>query len=119
MKKWIPTLFLPLVLLQTPAFAQTEPQPSANRQIPAEVEVQPVQSDLGTKLVPMKGTEQIRLQLVNCGWWLDCGLARLLLPASALIAQRQLQFDNPTTSPVTVLSSAVILQGDFTGYQLT
>ena len=121
MKKWIYTLFLPLVLLQTPALAQTKLQPDANRQTSTEVKVQPLQTqtDTRTRLVPMKGTEQIRLQLVNCGWWLDCGLARLLLPASASIAQRQLQFDNPTTSPVTVLSSAVILQGDFTGYQLT
>lgn len=117
MKKWIPTLFLPLVLWQSPVLAQTEPQPDINRQPPAEV--LPIQPSARTPLIPMRGTEQIRLQLVNCGWWLDCGLAQLLLPASATINQRQLQFDNSTTAPVNVLNTAVILDGDLTGYQLT
>lgn len=117
MKKWISTLFLPLVLWQMPTLAQPEAQSEVNRQPPAEV--LPVQPSARTPLVPMKGTEQIRLQLVNCGWLLDCGLARLLLPASATIDQRQLYFDNPTTSPINVLNTAVILDGDLTGYQLT
>ena len=117
MKKWIPTLFLPLVLWQSPVLAQTEPQPEVNRKPPAEI--LPIQPNAKTALVPMGRTEQIRLQLVNCGWWLDCGLARLLLPASATIDQRQLYFDNLTTSPINILNTAVILDGDVTGYQLT
>jgi len=118
MKKWIPTLFLPLVLWQMPALAQNEAQPEVNRQ-PPPAEVLPAQPSARNTLVSMGRTEQIRLQLVNCGWWLDCGLARLLLPASATIDQRQLYFDNPTTSPINVLNTAVILDGDLTGYQLT
>ena len=117
MKKWIPTLFLPLVLWQSPVLAQTKPQPDVNRQPPAEV--LPIQPSARTSLVPMGKTAQIRLQLVNCGWFLDCGLARLLLPANAIIPQRQLYFDNPTTSPINILNTAVILDGDITGYQLT
>ncbi|GAP96273.1 hypothetical protein NIES2104_28080 [Leptolyngbya sp. NIES-2104] len=99
-----------------PVLAQTEPQPEVNRQ-PATV--LPIQPDARNALVPMRKTEQIRLQLVNCAGWLDCELARLLLPASATIDQRQLQFDNPTTSTINVLNTAVILDGDITGYQLS
>jgi hypothetical protein len=113
MKRWIPALFLPLVLAQAPALAQTEPPelielPQPQVTIPA---TEPT-------LVPLKGTDQVRLQLVNCRWWLDCAIARLLLPASATINQRQLQFDNSTQAPIQVLNAAVVAQGDFTGYQL-
>jgi hypothetical protein len=117
MKKWIPALFLPLVLWQSPVLAQTEPQPEVDRKPLAKV--LPIQPSAKTALVPMERTAQIRLQLVSCGWWLDCGLARLLLPASATIPLRQLYLDNPTTSPINILNTAVILDGDITGYQLT
>jgi hypothetical protein len=114
MKRWIPTLLLPVVLLQAPAFAQTES--------PAKVDEQPqspvTTSLTGSKLLPLKGTDQIRLQLVNCGSWLDCAIAQFLLPASATINQRQLQFDNSTQSSINVLNAATVVQGDFTGYQL-
>ena len=115
MKRWIPALLLPLALLQTPAFAQTESPAEANEQ-PRSQAITPVTEP---KLLPLKGTDQIRLQLVNCGWWLDCAVARLLLPANATIGQRELQFDNSARSSVDVLNAAVVVQGDFTGYQLT
>lgn len=117
MKRWIPALLLPFVLLQTPAFAQTESPAEANEQPRSQpITITPVTEP---KLLPLKGTDQIRLQLVNCGWWLDCAVARLLLPANATIGQRELQFDNSARSSIDVLNAAVVVQGDFTGYQLT
>lgn len=110
-KQWVPAILLPLVLLQTPVFAQTESPSEVNQPTTATEVVPPT-------LVPLKGTEQIHLQLVNCGWWLDCALARLLLPASAFINQRELQFDNSTQVPVKILNTATIVEGDLTGYQL-
>ena len=117
MKRWIPALLLPVVLLQAPAFAQTESPAEVNEQ-PRSQLTDPV---IEPTLLPLQGTEQVRLQLVNCQGWLglDCWIARLLLPASATINQRELQFDNLTQSSVDVLDAAVIAQGDVTGYQLT
>jgi hypothetical protein len=115
MKRWILALLLPFVWLQTPAFAQPEPSAEANEQ-PRSQAVTPVTEPT---LVPLKGTDQVRLQLVNCGWWLDCAIAQLLLPASTAIDQRELQFDNSTQSSIDILNAAVVVQGDFTGYQLT
>lgn len=115
MKRWIPALLLPVVLLQAPAFAQTEPPAKVNEQPQSQVTPPVTESTL----LPLKGTDQLRLQLVNCQGWLDCAIARLLLPASATINQRELQFYNSTNSPTDVLNAAIITQGDFTGYQLT
>ncbi|NEO82056.1 hypothetical protein [Moorena sp. SIO4G3] len=71
------------------------------------------------KLVPLPGSEQVQLQLVQCSWWLDCGLAHLLLPASAFQNQWQLGFDNPVEAPVSLRNAEVVLQGKQTGYQIT
>ncbi|MEH2253154.1 hypothetical protein [Nostoc sp.] len=117
MKQWLSAMLLPLILLQAPVLAQTESAPEINEQKPAVV-TQTMKPDVAPNLVPLKGTEQVRLQLVNCGGWLDCALARLLLPASAYIDQRELRFDNSTQVPVTILNTAVVVEGDFTGYQL-
>lgn len=113
MKQWLPAILLPLVLLQAPVFAQVESPSEANQQNPATTI-----PDAAPKLTPLKGTEQIHLQLVNCGVWPDCALARLLLPASAHIDRRELRFDNLTQTPVNILNAAVVVEGDFTGYQL-
>jgi BMFP domain-containing protein YqiC len=110
-KQLFPALLLPLILLQSPVLAQTKSPSEGTKPVPATVVVPPT-------LVPLKGTEQVQLQLVNCGWWIDCALARLLLPASAHIDQRELQFDNSTQVPVNILSTATIVAGDLTGYQL-
>lgn len=116
MKQWILSLLLPLILLQAPVFAQTESPTEVNEQQSPPQVTTPVAEPT---LLPLKGTDQIRLQLVNCGWWLDCAVAQILLPASATINQRELQFDNSTQSSVDILNAAAIVQGDFTGYQLT
>jgi hypothetical protein len=110
-KQWVPALLLPLILLQSPVLAQTKSPSVGTKPPPATAVVTPT-------LVPLKGTEQVQLQLVNCGWWLDCALAHLLLPASAHIDKRELQFDNSTEVPVNILSTATIVAGDLTGYQL-
>lgn len=115
MKRLITALLLPVVLLQAPAFAQSESPDEVNEQ----PQPQAIVSVTEPTLMPLKGTDQVRLQLVNCQWWLDCAIARLLLPASATINQRELQFDNPAQSAIDVPSAAVVVQGDFTGYQLT
>ena len=70
-------------------------------------------------LVPVKGGEQIRRQLVRCSWVLDCALAHLLLPASAFQNQWQLKLDNPVEAPVSLTSTEVVLEGQQTGYQIT
>ncbi|MBD2344961.1 hypothetical protein [Anabaena subtropica] len=73
-------------------------------------------------LIPLGGTEQIQLRLVNCDGVLsffDCLIAKGLLPASAFLNQWQLQFDNPSQVPVTIVDAKVILKGEQTGYQLT
>ncbi|GAA6617989.1 hypothetical protein [Scytonema sp. NUACC26] len=104
MKQWFLTILLPLVLLQNSVLAQTPPlTTSDNRQL---------------TLLPLEGTKQIQLNLVNCSGWLDCALARVFLPASAYIDSRELQFDNRTPRDVTVLNPVVVAQGEITGYQL-
>lgn len=73
-------------------------------------------------LIPLGGTEQIQLRLVNCDGVLsffDCLIAKGLLPASAFLNQWQLQFENPSQIPVTIVDATVILKGEQTGYQLT
>ena len=68
-------------------------------------------------LVPVKDSEQVQLQLVRCSW--DCGLAHLLLPASAFQSQRLIYLDNPNQATVSLTSAEVILQGKQTDYQIT
>ncbi|MCF2151470.1 hypothetical protein IQ276_034680 [Desmonostoc muscorum LEGE 12446] len=68
-------------------------------------------------LVPVKDSEQVQLQLVRCSW--DCGLAHLLLPASAFQDQRLIYLDNPNQATVLLTSAEVILQGKQTNYQIT
>ncbi|WP_228043733.1 hypothetical protein [Dolichospermum sp. LEGE 00246] len=66
---------------------------------------------------PLGGAKQLQLQLVQCS--IDCGLAHLLLPASAFQEQRQLLLDNPVLAPVSLSSAEVVLEGKKTGYQIT
>ncbi|RCJ28029.1 hypothetical protein A6770_24385 [Nostoc minutum NIES-26] len=119
MKQWLSAILLPIVLLQAPVFAQTKSLSAVNEQIPVKEVITPTpKPDPVPNLVPLKGTEQMRLQLVNCEGWLDCTLARLLLHPSAYIDRRELWFDNSTQVPVSILNTAVVVEGDFTGYQL-
>ncbi|MBH8571553.1 hypothetical protein I8752_00630 [Nostocaceae cyanobacterium CENA369] len=118
MKQWLSAILLPIVLMQAPVFAQTKSPSAVNEQIPAKQVITPTPKPAVPNLVPLKGTEQMRLQLVNCGGWLDCALARLLLHPSAYIDRRELWFDNSTQVPVSILNTAIVVEGDFTGYQL-
>ncbi len=70
-------------------------------------------------LTPLAGTDQVQLHLVRCGRGLDCALARLLLPDSAFLDGWQLQFDNSTRAPVTIVDTEAVVLGEQTGYQLT
>ena len=106
MKRPLIAAFLPLLLSQSVAIAQTAPQ------TPAEPERQAVsQSETVVNqqlpIVPLKGTEQIQLQVVNCNWVVDCLLANLFLPASTRPNQLELKFDNPASVPTKILNSAV------------
>ncbi|MBP5972428.1 hypothetical protein HW132_06700 [Brasilonema sp. CT11] len=71
------------------------------------------------KLTPLRGNEQVQLQLTQCSWWLDCGLARFLFPTSAFLQSWDLAFDNTEDASVQVTSAEVFLKGEQTGYQLT
>ncbi|MEI3648995.1 MAG: hypothetical protein V6D39_03240 [Dolichospermum lemmermannii FEM_B0920] len=70
-------------------------------------------------LIPLVGTEQVQLNLVNCQWFVDCKLAQLLLPKSAFMDKWELQFDNPNQTPVNVLNAKIVIKGSQTNYQLT
>jgi hypothetical protein len=63
-------------------------------------------------LTPLPGTEQVQLRLVRCSWWLDCGLARLILPVSAFLDGVPLQFDTPMQAAVTVKDAKIVVVGD-------
>lgn len=112
-------ILLPLALSQGMVMAQTEPPNLINP--PAKpgsvLTIAPTRSQ--PSLIPLKGTDQIQLQLVNCNWILDCALANLFLPASTRINKLQLQFDNPAPVPAQILNTATVVQGNFTRYQLT
>ena len=117
MKQRLALFLLSLVLLwavaQDRAVAQAEAPSSSDRlaQTTPAVSSQP-------SIIPLKGTDQIQLQLVNCNWVLDCAIASLLLPNSNRIDRLQLQFDNPAPVPAQILNAATVIQGDTTRYQL-
>jgi len=117
MKRLFIATFLPLLLSQSVTIAQTAPQN------PAEPERRAVaQPEIGVNqqlpIVPLKGTEQIQLRVVNCNWVVDCLLANLFLPASTRLNQLELKFDNPASVPTKILNSAVSVQGALTYYPL-
>ena len=118
MKHWLTLVLLPFLLSQGGAIAQTSPpnviEPPAQPATTAKPATTPQPPP-----IPLKGTEQIQLQLVNCSPGLDCALATLLLPKNTRIEQLQLQFDNPAAEPAQILNAATIVQGNFTHYQLT
>jgi hypothetical protein len=118
MKQLINLVLLSLLLGQSVAVAQTDSLGRSDRptqsSAPETSAVRPQQP-----LIPLRGTDQIQLQLVNCNGLLDCALAALLLPKSTRIDQLQLQFDNPDSAPAQILNTATVVRGNFTGYQLT
>ena len=66
----------------------------------------------------LRGNEQVQLQLTQCSWWVDCGLAHLLFPKSAFLQNWDLAFDNTEDASITVNGVEVLLKGEQTGYQL-
>ena len=121
MKSILPLLLLLIYPGADRSFAQEIPPAKSNDLDPVLLErpVKETSPSSDPLLLPLNGTEQVRLDLVNCRWSIDCGLARFLLPASAFVNQWELQFDNPGTEPISVLSTAVLGRGEQTGYQLT
>ena len=71
------------------------------------------------KLTSVRGNEQVQLQLTQCNWWLDCGLAHLIFNKSAFLQTWDLAFDNTEDSSVKVIGAEVLLKGEQTGYQLS
>jgi len=118
MKRWLTLVLLPFLLSQGVAIAQTN-SPNAIQTPPPAATTEKTATTPQPPPIPLRGTEQIQLQLVNCSPGLDCVLATLLLPKSNRIEQLQLQFDNPAAEPAQILNSATIVRGNFTGYQLT
>ena len=123
MKRLFITAFLPLLLSQSVAIAQTASPSAIQTPPPAAPEKQALsQSETVVNqqlpIVPLKGTEQIQLQVVNCNWVVDCLLANLFLPASTRLNQIELQLDNPALVPTKILNSAVSVQGALTHYPL-
>jgi len=123
MKRLFITAFLPLLLSQSVAIAQTA-SPSAIQTPPPEAPEKQALSQSETvvnqqlPIVPLKGTEQIQLQVVNCNWVVDCLLANLFLPAGTRLNQIELQLDNPALVPTKILNSAVSVRGALTHYPL-
>jgi len=118
MKQLINLILFCLLLGQGVAVAQTDSPDRGDR--PSQSSVPELTTDsLQQPLIPLKGTDQIQLQLVNCNGLLDCALASLLLPKSTRVDQLQLQFDNSASIPVRILNTATVVRGNFTGYQLT
>jgi hypothetical protein len=119
MKRLLIATFLPLLLSQSVAMAQADPQnPAEPENQPASQSVTVPTDQTQPPIIPLKGTEQIQLRLVNCSWGLDCLLANFFLPASARLNQLELKFDNPAPQPATILNSAVAVQGNLTQYPL-
>lgn len=70
------------------------------------------------KLTPRKGTNDIKLQLVNCRSY-DCWIARILLPAGLVIDEYPLTFDNDSLAPVQMRATNVAAVGEQDRYPLT
>ncbi|MBD1849509.1 hypothetical protein [Leptolyngbya sp. FACHB-711] len=117
MKRFLLPVFLPFLLSQSIATAQTAPQAPAPPDVPSVPQGQPV---IGNQppVIPLQGTDQIQLRLVNCRA-INCLLSRLFLPASSRLNQLSLELDNPSATPVQILSSAVSVRGEFNLYPLT
>lgn len=115
MKPYSLPLLITLILLPSPAQAQTPVTQTPVTQTPVTQTTQAA----SRPLLPMDGTKQLQLQLVNCQNPIDCWLADRLLPRSTSITTRQLQFANQNTTAINILNTAIVAEGKLTGYQLT
>jgi hypothetical protein len=125
--RWAAVMILvPLVLGQSVAFAQgssttptVSPSPSPSVRVPSP----PVQPAVAVKssaqVSAVENSDSVQMDLVNCGWWGDCLLARMVLPSSMQVNAYQLWFENGSSTPVRIAKTALITRGQRTGYQLT
>lgn len=121
-------LILPLILNTGVAFAQTnsqtlgdppvQPSPTPVAASPSPQVLNPDASSAPSLIIPLKDTEQIQLQLVNCQGSLDCFLSDRLLPPGTRLNQLELKFDNPTPKPLSLLNTAIDIHGTLTHYPL-
>ncbi|MEB3359558.1 MAG: hypothetical protein VKK04_22725 [Synechococcales bacterium] len=117
MKRLLFFVLLPLLLAQGAATAQVDvPDAAPPEELPAPLLETLVSNQ--PPIIPLEGTDQIQLQLVNCSWGIDCLLARLFLPASTRLDQLELEFDNPANAPAQILNTAVSVRGTLTRYPL-
>ena len=126
MKQWLVLILLSLLLRPAVAQAQrtvTKQQSPLPTLTPGKPPAPVGQALDNPVLIPLAGTDQIQLKLVNCDskfiWGIDCGLSRLLLPASTRVDQWDLQFENPAAREVRILNTAVSANGKLNSYQLT
>ena len=120
--KWTAAMLLvPLMVCQGVAFAQvpqaTSPLPEGKVSSALGQTVTPMQSSL--PISPVENSDRIHLDIVNCGWWGDCLLARMVLPSSMQVNTYQLWFENDSSTSISVAKTALIARGQLTGYQLS
>lgn len=80
-----------------------------------------VTANIHPTITPITGSEQLQLNLVNCGNPIgaNCLLTNILFPASATQDNWQLQFDNPAKTTVPFIGSQIVARGEQTSFQLT
>ncbi|MEC4894650.1 MAG: hypothetical protein SAL07_14880 [Oscillatoria sp. PMC 1051.18] len=107
--------------IQAPGIYEGQIELLPSGQLRSEAVVIPltVNAKARPNLVALPDSEQLQLQLVHCSWWLDCVLARVLLPANAFQNQWLLRFNNPVEASVSLTNAEVVLVGKQTGYQIT
>ncbi len=119
--KWTAAMILvPLVLCQGVAFAQV---PQATAPLPegkvSSLPGQPATPMPSMSVSPVENSDRIHLDLVNCSWWGDCLLAKMVLPSSMQVNTYQLWFENGSSAPINIAKTALIARGQLTGYQLS
>jgi hypothetical protein len=70
-------------------------------------------------LSPMQGSDNVKLNLVNCEWKPNRWVAHMLLQPTAFLDALHLQFENPTSVPVNIDGYSVLLIGGQAGNKLT
>jgi hypothetical protein len=104
---------VPLLLGSANAIAQAPPATNSLPVQSAEFPAAPV------PIRPMAGRDRLALNLVNCGGWVDCLLAKLVLPSSMQIDTHSLCLENDGSESIAVAKTVAIAQGQQTGAQLS
>lgn len=125
--RWAAVMILvPLVLGQGVALAQSSPttptvspSPSPSVKVPSPPVQPAVAVKSSTQVSAVENSDSVQMDLVNCGWWGDCLLAKMVLPSSMQVNAYQLWFENGSSTPIGIAKTALITRGQRTGYQLT